>query len=64
MFTTIFIEATNVPFSLVDSSEEFRELLQEMDSKYQLPHRKGVSQEISIIYNHLQETIWSLLTKP
>ena len=40
-----------MPFSLVDS-EEFRELLQEMDRKYQVSHRKGVSQEISEIYNH------------
>ena len=57
MFTTIFLcmflpgiqlllshfhWSYNVPS--VDS-EEFRELLQIMDSKYQVPHRKGVSQE-------------------
>ena len=49
-------------FSLVDS-EVFLALLQEMDRKYQVPHGKGVSQEISNIYNHLQETIQSLLSK-
>ena len=48
-----------MPFSLVDS----RELLQEMDNKYQVPHRKGVSVEFSKIYNHLHETIRLLLIK-
>ena len=48
-----------MPFSLVDS----RELLQEMDNKYQVPHRKGVSVEFSKIYNHLHETIRFLLIK-
>ena len=48
--------------SLVDS-EEFLALLQEMDRKYQVPHRKGVSQEISKIYKFLWETIRSLLSK-
>ena len=33
-----------MPFSLVDS-EEFHELLQEMDSKYQVPYRKGISRD-------------------
>ena len=45
--------------SLVDS-EEFLALLQEMDRKYQVPHRKKVSQEISKIYKFLWETIRSL----
>ena len=44
----------NVLFSLVDS-EEF--LAQEMDRKYQVPRRVGVSKGNSKIYNHLQETI-------
>ena len=30
-----------MPFSL-DDNEEIRELLQEMDSKYEVPHQKGV----------------------
>ena len=51
-----------MPFSVVDI-DEFHELLQEMDRKYHIPHRKGVSQSISKIYNHLQETIRSLLSK-
>ena len=34
-----------------------------MDRKYQVPHRKGVSQEVSKIYIHLRETIRSLLSK-
>ena len=41
-----------MPFSLVDI-EEFSDLLQEMDRKYQVSHRKGVSQEISKIYKSL-----------
>ena len=49
-------------FSLVES-EVFLALLQEMYRKYQVLHGKGVSQEISNIYNHLQETIQSLLSK-
>ena len=34
-----------------------------MNRKYQVPHRKGVSQEMSKIYHHLQETIRLLLSK-
>lgn len=56
----IFIGATSVPISLVDN-EEFRELLQEMDRKYKVPHRKVISQEISKIYSHLKEKIQCLL---
>ena len=37
---SIFVGATNAPFSLV-SSEEFHELLHEMNGKYQVPHRKS-----------------------
>jgi hypothetical protein len=56
----IFVGATGVPISLVDN-EEFRELLQEMDRKFKVPHRKVMSQEISKIYSHLNEKIQCLL---
>ena len=39
-------------FISLDDSEE---LLHEMDRKYQVHHRKGVSQVISKICNHLQD---------
>ena len=53
----IFIGATNVPFSLIDS-EEFRDLHQEMNRKYQVPRRKGVSSEIIKIYNHYRKQFY------
>ena len=55
----IFIGATNVPFSWYDS-EEFRDLLQEMDRNIKYLIKKKF---VSKIYNHKQETIWSLLNE-
>ena len=48
---SIFVGATNAPFSV--SIEEFHELLHEMNGKYQVPHRKRVSERsarYTIIY--------------
>lgn len=61
-FLATFIGATNVPLSLVDN-EEFYELLHEMDRKYQVPHRKAVSEEITKTYSHLKAKIRSSLEK-
>lgn len=57
----IFVVATNVPFSLFDN-EEFRELLHEIDRRYEVPHRKVISQEIDKEFIHLKDKILSLFS--
>ena len=45
----IFVGASNVSLSLVDN-EELRELLQKMDCRYEVPHRRKLGQDIDKVY--------------
>ena len=44
----VFIGGSNIPLSVVES-EEFRELIGELDSRYEMPHTKKLSKEIDQI---------------
>ena len=52
----MFIGSTNAPLSLVDC-EEFRDLLSEMDRRYDIPHRWKLGQEINKLYDRLKHNI-------
>ena len=52
----VFIGSTNAPLSLVDC-EEFRDLLSEMDRRYDIPHRWKLGQEINKLYDRLKHNI-------
>ena len=45
----VFVGSTNVPLSLVDNPE-FRDLLIELDKRYDIPGRKKLCKEIDKVY--------------
>ena len=51
-----FIGASNVALSLVDNIE-FRELIEELDPRYRLPHRHKVGREVEKVYQNTQAKI-------
>ena len=51
-----FIGANNVALSLVDNSE-FRELIEELDPRYTVPHRKKMGIEIERVYQNVKAKI-------
>lgn len=58
----IFVGATNVALSLVDSPE-FRDLLKELDKHYAIPGRKKLGKEIEVVYRKLKNNISLTLEK-
>ena len=56
----MFIGTTNVATSLVDNTE-FREMLFELDRKYEPPGRKKIQREIDDISTELQSKITTIL---
>jgi len=55
-----FIGASNVPLNLVDN-DEFRELIEELDACYKLPHSKKLGVEIENLYSNVKSKISSSL---
>jgi len=49
----VFVGASNVPISLVENGE-FKELLYELDSRYQVPGRFKIAKELDMLYSNMK----------
>ena len=58
----IFLGATNIPLSIVES-QEFRDLMHEMDKHYTVPQQKKIADEVEKVYVGLKERIRSTLER-
>lgn len=58
----IFIGSNNVPLSLVEN-EEFKRLVFVLDSRYEVPGRTKMRNDISCVMSKLKEVFCSLLEK-
>ena len=52
----LFIGTSNVPLNLVENVE-FKELLQELDTRYQVPGRNKVGKELDSLYSQLKKKL-------
>ena len=52
----LFIGTSNVPLNLVENVE-FKELLQGLDARYQVPGRNKVGKELDILYSELKRKL-------